>query len=60
MYEQIIQKVKTTQHCLKRLDEIALKPNPLTEIEYIEILIKSEERDATDGYKDRVAFYKMH
>ena len=58
VHDQILQRVQKTQHCLKRLDEIALKPNPLTEIEYIELLIQSEERDAKDGYQDRITFYK--
>lgn len=58
VHDQILQRVQKTQQCLKRLDEIALKPNPLTEIQYIELLIQSEERDAKDGYKDRVAFYQ--
>ena len=40
------------------MDEIALKPNPLTEIQYIELLIQSEEHEAKDGYQDRVAFYQ--
>ncbi|XP_065902286.1 uncharacterized protein [Dysidea avara] len=58
VHDEILKKVKITQQCLQRLDEIALKPNPLTEIQYIELLIRSEERDANDGYQDRVAFYK--
>ena len=58
VHDEILKKVKITQQCLQRLDEIALKPNPLTEIQYIELLIKSEEREANDGYQDRVAFYK--
>ena len=35
VHDQILQRVQKTQECLKRLDEIALKPNPLTEIEYV-------------------------
>ena len=57
VHDQILQRVQKTQECLKRLDEIALKPNPLTEIEYIELLIQSEEREAKDGYQDRITFY---
>lgn len=58
VHDQILLRVQRTQHCLKRLDEIALKPNPLTEIEYIELLIQSEEREAKDGYQDRLTFYQ--
>ena len=28
VHDQILQRVQKTQECLKRLDEIALKPNP--------------------------------
>ena len=58
VHDQILQRVQKTQQCLNRLDEIALKPNPLTETEYIELLIQSEEREAKDGYQDRIAFYQ--
>lgn len=43
---------------LKRLDEIALKPNPLTEVQYIELLIKNEKREARPGWKDRVKAFE--
>ena len=43
---------------LKRLDEIALKPNPLTEVQYIELLIKNERREARPGWKDRVKAFE--
>ena len=43
---------------LKRLTEIALKPNPLTEIEYLDLLIQCEESDAKPGYQQRIAQYQ--
>ena len=39
---------------LDRLKQIALKPNPMTEVEYIDLLIKSEKREAKPGYMQRV------
>lgn len=39
---------------LHRLDEIALKPNPLTEVDYIELLIETEKRERQAGFLDRV------
>ena len=39
---------------LHRLDEIALKPNPLTEVDYIELLIETEKREREVGFLDRV------
>ena len=38
----------------KRLGEITLKPNPLTEVEYIDLLIESEKQEAKPGYQARI------
>ncbi|XP_071832676.1 uncharacterized protein [Apostichopus japonicus] len=38
---------------LERLKEIALKPNPLSTVEYIDIMIMSEESKMLPGWKDR-------
>ena len=46
------------QQSLRRLDEIALKPNPLTQIEYLELLIESEKNEAKEGWKQRVQYYE--
>ena len=46
------------QQSLQRLDEIALKPNPLTQIEYLELLIESENNEAKPGWKQRVQYYE--
>ena len=43
----------------ERLQEIALKPNPLTEESYIEILIQSETLEAERGFEKRIASLKM-
>ena len=39
---------------INRLQEIALKPNPISEIEYIDILIENEKEAKKQGYKERV------
>lgn len=41
--------IKKAQQSLRRLDEIALKPNPLTQVDYLEILIESEKAEAKSG-----------
>ena len=46
------------QKCLNRLDQIALKTNPLTRVDYLELLIKSEQQQAQAGWKERVAYYE--
>ena len=43
---------------IHRLDEIALRPNPLTDIEYIELLIESEKREHKPGWKERICQYE--
>jgi hypothetical protein len=43
---------------LERLSEIALKPNPLSTADYIDILIRSEEMEAKPGWQERVEQYK--
>ena len=39
---------------LNRLDEIALKPNPLSTIDYIDLLIESEKREVKEGWQARM------
>ena len=48
--------IEESQQCLTKLDEIALKPNPLTQVEYIELLINSEKQEAKEGWMDRVKY----
>jgi hypothetical protein len=48
--------IDEAQRCLTKLDEIALKPNPLTQVEYIQLLINSEKQQAKDGWMDRVKY----
>ena len=40
---------------LQRLKEIALKPDHLTLVDYIDRIIKSEKQEAKPGWKERVA-----
>jgi len=49
MYTKVLEMVHTIKKSLNRLGDIALKPNPLTEVEYIELLIQSEKDQAKDG-----------
>ncbi|XP_073347144.1 uncharacterized protein [Pagrus major] len=41
-------------HCITRLQEIALRPNPLTTPEYIDMLIEGEKSEAKEGYRARI------
>lgn len=43
---------------LERLEEIALKPDPLTQVAYIDLLIESEKQQATKDWQKRVEYYQ--
>ncbi|XP_063814162.1 uncharacterized protein LOC135054770 [Pseudophryne corroboree] len=46
--------INKSSQSLKRLREIALKPNPLSTTEYIDLMIQSEEQEAKPGYQERI------
>lgn len=50
--------INQAQQSLCRLDEIALKPNPLTQVQYLELLIESEKNEAKPGWKQRVQYFE--
>uniref|UniRef100_A0A8C4TSH4 Uncharacterized LOC114644947 n=1 Tax=Erpetoichthys calabaricus TaxID=27687 RepID=A0A8C4TSH4_ERPCA len=52
--EKICKLIKESHESIKRLEEIALRPNPLSTPEYIELLIESEEQEAKPGWMERV------
>ncbi|XP_027022337.2 uncharacterized protein LOC113655785 [Tachysurus fulvidraco] len=53
--EQVLKFNDDLARCLTRLKEIALRPDPLSTPEYIELLIESEKQAAKEGYKKRIA-----
>ena len=54
MDRAVLMKIQQAKRSLQRLEEIALRPGHLTEVEYIDILIESEQREARPGWKQRV------
>ncbi|XP_029441924.1 uncharacterized protein LOC115081641 [Rhinatrema bivittatum] len=50
----VIKKIEESSQCLKRLEKIALKSNPLSTPEYIELLITTEKQEAKPGYEKRI------
>ena len=50
----VLEKIEKARQCLNRLKQIALKPNYLTEVEYIDSLIESEKREGRSGWMERV------
>lgn len=57
-YDETMGLVVKAQQTLQRLDEIALKPNPLSQVEYIDLLIQCEKDEGKDGYLERIQYLK--
>ncbi|CAL9708230.1 unnamed protein product [Knipowitschia caucasica] len=51
---EVTQLIDKSSRCLNRLKEIALKPDPLSAPEYIEMLIKAERSEAKPGWAERI------
>ena len=58
VHNNVLSMMFKVQQSLQRLDEIALKPNPLTKTEYLELLIESEKNEAKEGWNGRVQYYE--
>nr|XP_046263751.1 uncharacterized protein LOC124069072 [Scatophagus argus] len=54
LQDMIVSLMDQSAHCLTRLQEIALRPNPLTTPEYIDMLIEGEKSEAKEGYQVRI------
>ena len=50
--------ITEARQSIERLKEIALKPNPMSEVEYIDILIEAEKCDKTLGFLRRISVLK--
>ena len=51
----VLDMVREAHTTSEKLKKIALKSNPLSEVEYIDLLISSENQDKKEGYLDRVS-----
>ncbi|XP_071505965.1 uncharacterized protein [Diadema antillarum] len=52
--ECVYRLISESHRSLKRLEEIAMRPNPLSTLDYVDILIEAEEREAMAGWRKRV------
>ena len=50
----VLRKMEQARRSVQRLQEIALKPNYLTEVEYIDLIIETEKREHKPHWMDRV------
>ncbi len=57
-YHEVFLMIRQAKQILQRLDEIALHTNPLSEVEYIDLLIHSEEVDGGPGAAQRIKCLK--
>ena len=55
----VMQMMSEVRESSERLDQIALEPNPLTELDYIDLLIESEKMEKKPGYLDRIKYYEQ-
>ena len=55
----IMDMINQIQKALAHLDGLALKPNPLTQIQHLDLLIESEKQQARAGYRQRIRFYEQ-
>ncbi|KAM4552246.1 uncharacterized protein PAE49_015730 [Odontesthes bonariensis] len=51
---EVVNLMEISSECLNRLQEIALRPNPLSTPEYIDMLIEGEKSEAKPGWNKRV------
>ena len=58
MRQVVLQMAQKTKHSLQRLSDIALKPNPLSTVDYIDTLIVAEEEQSKEGFKERIQALK--
>ncbi|KAL4453144.1 hypothetical protein ABPG74_015375 [Tetrahymena malaccensis] len=52
--QKIYNDIETMCSSLKKLDEIALKPNPYSSTEMIDLMIQQEQTNKQEGYLDRI------
>ncbi|XP_075773058.1 uncharacterized protein LOC142825176 [Pelodiscus sinensis] len=52
--ETVLELIERSSQSLQRLQVIALKPNPLSTPEYVDLLIMSEQQEAKPGYQERI------
>nr|XP_055045989.1 uncharacterized protein si:ch73-170d6.2 [Misgurnus anguillicaudatus] len=50
----VFELIESSQKSLERLKEIALKPNPLSTPDYIDLMIEAEKQEAKPGFQDRI------
>lgn len=56
LHNKLLLDIQKVRQCLERLSRIALKPNPLTDVEYIGLLIQAEQIEGKPGFMRRITY----
>ncbi|KAK3090164.1 hypothetical protein FSP39_009640, partial [Pinctada imbricata] len=59
LMEEIHEMMTTVKECNNILKEIALRPNPLSMVEHIDMLIESEKMEKRIGFNERITVLKQ-
>lgn len=51
---EVCRMIGRARKAIIRLEQIALKPNPLSTIQYIELIIETEKNEAKPGWQERI------
>lgn len=54
LFENVKLMMEEMKQCKSRLKEIALRPDPLTVVEHIELMIEAEETERQPGFRRRI------
>ncbi|CAF3803842.1 unnamed protein product, partial [Adineta steineri] len=52
---EVCRMIGRARRAIMRLEQIALKPNPLSTIQYIELIIETEKNEAKPGWQERIS-----
>lgn len=60
VYSNVLTMINNAQQILRRLDKImiALKLNPLIQVQYLELVIESKKNEGKPGQKQRVEYFE--
>lgn len=54
LFKNVQLRMVKMNRCKNRLEEIALRPDPLSTVEHIELMIQAEEMEGQPGYEQRI------
>lgn len=56
--KEVLNRVEIVSKCIERLDQIALRPNPFSTPQYIDLIIDAEQQEKRPGFKERIESLK--